>query len=277
MRPRALHNLNMVNGRGREGERMITPQQEGAAQFLAAARKSGTPGARLPEDIRPADLESALVIQRRIVTLLGQQIGGWKCSVPSEARALNVAPIFASTLFRTSPCDIVTTGAIARIEPEVAFVMGRDLPRRDAPYTDAEIRAAIAEPRLVLELLGTRYGDPGAASWPEMMADFVQNQGLFVGPLVPGGLAATLESFPVTIRTPAGVLSTHAGRHGDGHPLRPLYWLANFLAGRDEGLRAGQVVTTGSYAGAIDVPVGTPLTVTFGDLGKIDIELRSGE
>ena len=116
--------------------------------------------------------------------------------MPSEARALNVAPIFASTIFRKSPCAIVATGTIARIEPEVAFVMARDLPRRDTPYTEAEIRSAIAEPRLVLELLGTRYADPAAASWPEMMADFVQNQGLFVGPLFPGGLDAALESFP---------------------------------------------------------------------------------
>jgi 2-keto-4-pentenoate hydratase len=256
---------------------MRVEQQEAAAQFLAAARRTGTPGARLPEDIRPADLDAALVIQRRVVALLGEAVGGWKCSVPSEARALNVAPIFASTIFRKSPCTIVTTGPVARIEPEVAFVMGRDLPKRDTPYTEAEIRSAIAEPHLVLELLGTRYADSASASWPEMMADFVQNQGLFVGPLFPGGLDAALESFPVTIRTPAGVVSTHAGRHGDGHPLRPLYWLANFLAGRDEGLRMGQVVTTGSYAGAIEVPVGTPLTVTFGDLGNIGIELRSVE
>jgi len=253
---------------------MITPSQEAAAQFLAAARKAGRPGARLPEDVRPADLDSALVIQRRVVALLGQQIGGWKCSVPSEARALNVAPIFASTIFRKSPCAIVATGAIARIEPEVAFIMARDLPKRAAPYTEAEVRSAIAEPRLVLELLGTRYADPAAASWPEMMADFVQNQGLFIGPVFPEGLAAPLESFPVTIGTPAGVHSTHAGRHGDGHPLRPLYWIANFLAARNEGLRAGQVVTTGSYAGAIEVPIGVPLTVTFGDLGRIDIELQ---
>jgi 2-keto-4-pentenoate hydratase len=254
---------------------MGVEQQEAAAQFLAAARRTGKPGARLPEAIRPVDLDSALVIQRRVVALLGQVVGGWKCSVPSAVRALNVAPIFASTIFRTSPCAIATTGTIARIEPEIAFVMGRDLPQRDTPYTEAEVRAAIAEPRLVLELLGTRYADPGAASWPEMMADFVQNQGLFVGPLFPSGLEAPLASFPITIRTQTAALSTHDGRHGDGHPLRPLYWLANFLAGRNEGLRAGQVVTTGSYAGAIEVPIDTPLTVTFGTLGKVEIELRS--
>ena len=254
---------------------MAVEQGEAAAQFLAAARRTGKPGGRLPEDIRPRDLESALAIQRRVVALLGQAIGGWKCAVPNDVRALNLAPIFASTIVRRSPCAIAASGPIARIEPEVAFVMDRDLPKRNTPYTEAEIRAAVGEPRLVLELLGTRYADPAAAGWPEMMADFVQNQGLFVGPLVPGGLHAALESFPVTIRTPAGALSTHDGRHGDGHPLRPLYWLANFLAGRDEGLRAGQVVTTGSYAGAIDVPIGTPLTVTFGDLGQIEIELRS--
>ena len=70
------------------------------------------------------------------------------------------------------------------------------------------------------------------------------------------------------------MLSTHDGRHGDGHPLRPLYWLANFLAARGEGLRAGQVVTTGSYAGAIDVPLDQSLTVTYGDLGQVAIELQ---
>jgi 2-keto-4-pentenoate hydratase len=252
---------------------MAFEQEEAAAQFLAAARKDGRPGARLPENIRPADLESALVIQRRIVALLGQTIGGWKCSVPSDARPILAAPLFASTVYRTSPCRIVATGDMARIEPEVAFIMGHDLPRRDTPYSEAEIHAAIAEPRLVLELLGTRYADPAVVSWPEMMADFVQNQGLFVGPSFARGLDAALNAFAVTVRTPAGVLSTHAGHHGDGHPLNPLYWLANFLAARGEGLRAGQVVTTGSYAGAIDVPLGQPLTITFGDLGEVAIEL----
>jgi 2-keto-4-pentenoate hydratase len=253
---------------------MITQQQEAAAQFLATARKAGVPGARLPESIRPADPESALAIQRRIVELLGQTIGGWKCSVPSEARPILAAPIFASTIYRTSPCPYVATGTIARIEPEVALVMGRDLPQRATPYSEAEIRAAISEPRLVLELLGTRYADPAAASWPEMMADCVQNQGLFVGPTFAGDLGARLRKILVTVRGSAGELSKHDGHHGDGHPLNPLYWLANFLAARGEGLRAGQIVTTGSYAGAIEVPIGQPLTVTYGELGQVAIELK---
>jgi 2-keto-4-pentenoate hydratase len=53
-----------------------------------------------------------------------------------------------------------------------------------------------------------------------------------------------------------------------------LYWIANFLAERGDGLRAGQVVTTGSYAGAIEVPLERALAVTFGDLGTIGIELQ---
>ncbi|MEO8305441.1 MAG: 2-keto-4-pentenoate hydratase [Betaproteobacteria bacterium] len=253
---------------------MTTPQQETAAQFLASARRAGRAGPRIAGADRPTDLESALVIQRRIRELLGQEVGGWKCSVPSDARPILAAPIFASTIVRRSPCTVVASGATVKIEPEVAFVLGRDLPQRAHPYSEGEIRDAIAETRLVLELIGSRYADPGAATWAELMADSVQNQGLFVGPAISTRPDSALEAILITVSGPAGTLLTHEGRHGDGHPLRPLYWLANFLAGRGEGLRAGNIVTTGSYAGAIDVPLSQPLNIAFGDLGAIAIELQ---
>jgi len=240
-----------------------------AAKQLGAARLSGRPGARLPESCRPADIESALAIQRGVVARMGQAIGGWKCSLPPAAGRINAAPILAPTIQRTPPCRVTATGGIARIEPEVAFVMSADLPRRDRPYSEAEVRAAIAQSHLVLELLGTRYAAPAEVDWLEMLADCVQNQGLFAGPVLLNWPDAALESFPVTISGAGRTLSTHDGRHGDGHPLRPLVWLANFLAARGEGLRAGQIVTTGSYAGAIEVPLDVPLVVTFGDLGAV--------
>ena len=240
-----------------------------AARHLAAARLSGRPGARLPESCRPPDIESALAIQRRVVASMGQAIGGWKCSLPPAVGRINAAPILAPTIVRTSPCAVTATGVVGRIEPEVAFVMAADLPKRERPYSETEVRAAIAQSHLVLELLGTRYAAPAEVDWLEMLADCVQNQGLFVGPVLPHGPDSPLESFPVAVSGSGRTLSTHDGRHGDGHPLRPLVWLANFLAARDEGLRAGQIVTTGSYAGAIEVPLDVPLVVTFGDLGAV--------
>jgi 2-keto-4-pentenoate hydratase len=117
---------------------------------------------------------------------------------------VNCAPILAPTISRTSPYAVDATGTTARIEPEVAFVMARDLPGRGTPWSEAEVKSAIGETQLVLEILGTRYADPASASWLEMIADCVQNQGLFAGPLLPQGPDTPLAGFPVTIRAKSG-------------------------------------------------------------------------
>jgi 2-keto-4-pentenoate hydratase len=254
---------------------LTTAQRDEAARHLLAARRARQPGPRLPHACRPSDLEDALAIQRRVQELLGVATGGWKCSVPTAERAISCAAIFAPTIARASPCPVIAHGGVVRIEPEIAFVLGRDLPPRATPYSEAEVLAALAETRLVLELLDSRYADPAAVTFPELLADQVSNQGLFVGPILHDAFRRSLEEFPIAIEAPAGALHRREGRHPDGHPRRPLVWLANFLAGRVEtrGLKSGEVVTTGSYAGALEVPAATPLSVRFGDLGEIRVEL----
>jgi 2-keto-4-pentenoate hydratase len=256
----------------------MTPSAlEAAALHLLAARRHHRPGPRLPKASRPTTDEEALAIQRRIAVLLKESVGGWKCSLPTPEKTV-VAPIYAATIGRTSPCAVPAHDTNARIEPEIAFVLARDLPRRATPYTEADVRAAIGETRLVLELMGSRYADPAKLPFPEMLADSVNNYGLFVGPVVPNGVDRALDAFPLTIVGPSGAILARDGAHPDGHPLRPLTWLANWFgmntAGWPQGLNAGQIVTTGSYAGgALDVPLATPLTITFGDLGKIEVTL----
>jgi 2-keto-4-pentenoate hydratase len=255
----------------------MTPSAiEAAALHLLAARRHRRPAARLPKASRPSSNEEGLAIQRRIAFLLGEPVGGWKCSLPTAERTL-VAPIYQNTIGRTSPCAVPAYETWARIEPEIAFVLARDLPRRSTPYTEAEVRAAVGETRLVLELMGSRYADPAKLPFPEMLADGVNNYGLFVGPAVPKGIDRTLDAIPIAIDGPSGAILARNGVHPDGHPLRPLTWLANWFgtntAGWTQGLAAGQIVTTGSYAGALDVPLATPLTITFGDLGRIEVTL----
>jgi 2-keto-4-pentenoate hydratase len=220
-------------------------------------------------------VESALAIQRRVGALLDLPIGGWKCSVPSAERPIAAAPIYAPSIIATSPCPILPIAGQARIEPEIAFTMARDLPRRDTPYSDADVRAAVREPHLVLELIGARYADPAAVSYPELLADGIANQGLFVGPAVPDALDRPLDAIAIAIDAAGRLLHAVQGRHPDGHPLKPLVWLVNFLAQRGEGLTAGQIVTTGSYCGVVDVPLDVSLSVGFGELGALELRFRA--
>jgi 2-keto-4-pentenoate hydratase len=249
----------------------MTVHTDNAAKHLLAARQAGIPGARIPEAARPANPEEALAIQEQVSALLGQEIGGWKCSLPSEGKII-AAPIYAADMSKSAP-KVWDAGTKARVEPEVAYVLNKDLPPRATPYTEDEVRAAIGEARLVLELIGCRYADPTGYTFPEMLADRLQNQGLLIGPVIDNHAEKTLDAFPITITGANGVVSTHKGVHPNEHPFKPFFWLANFLNTRNTGLRAGQIVITGSYDGVIPVPFNEQLTFQFGDVGTLTTQL----
>ena len=259
----------------------LSPQQtDQAARHLLAARKILTPGPCIPEVCRPADTDDALAIQKRVLDLLGEGIGGWKCGVPNANTGPIVAAIPSSAILRELPC--IVPGGEGQIEPEIAFVMGRDLPPRPTPYSDDEIRNAIAESRLVVELITTRFADKASASQPEVLADAFNNHGLFIGPVMPGVLDQPLEKLHVTITTPSGTLFDKIHPHPSGHPVNSYRWLVHFLNSRGEGLKAGEVVTTGSYAGIVEAPLGVPIHIQLknlhsSNLGELNIELITGK
>ena len=251
---------------------MLSPHQvDQAARLLVAARQSVTPGPCLPEACRPTDTDGALAIQNRVLELLGQTVGGWKCGVPNPVTGPIVAAIPASAILRSSPC--VVFGAKGQIEPEIAFVIGHDLPARATPYSPDEIRGAIREARLVLELITTRYADKASVTPAEILADTFNNHGLLIGPVIPHVLDHPLEQLHARIHTAAGALFDRVQGHPSGHPMNSFSWLVPFLNSRGQGLKAGQVVTTGSYAGIVNAPLNTPIHVELGDLGALDVEL----
>jgi len=242
-----------------------------AAHHLVESRKSKTPGASIPESYRPTDSDSALAIQDRVLELLGETVGGWKCGVPNPLTGPIIAAIPASAILRSLPCAV--PGTKGQIEPEIAFVIAHDLPPRATPYSDAEIRAAIGEARMVLELITTRYADKASATPPEILADSYNHHGLLIGPVIPRALDHSLERLHVTIQTPAGTLFDKEQGHPSGHPMKAFTWLVHFLNGRGQGLKAGEIVTTGSYAGIVEAPLGVPIQVKLADLASLEVEL----
>ncbi|GAB3550624.1 fumarylacetoacetate hydrolase family protein [Noviherbaspirillum agri] len=245
-----------------------------AASILAERRKDGAQGPRLPESCRPNDIDDALAIQKEVTTLLGERIGAWKCGTPFAERRV-LAPIHASQIHTGSPCRVRVQRGEVRIEPELAFILGRDLPPRDAPYLPEEIDAAIVVTHLALELIESRYDDPAAAGFVDNLADGLLNQGLFIGPQVDGDLARHAAAIPLCVRLESGEEKQLDGRHPDGNPRAPLYWLAEFLRARNEGLEAGQAVITGSYAGSFDVPADQDIAIEYGGLGTLHVRFCS--
>jgi len=253
-----------------KSELMFTSEQiDRAARHFLQARQTRTPGPRLPESCRPVDANAAIAIQQRTLELLGEKIGGWKCGIPTP-NGVMLAPITSSTVTRTSPAAF--PGKKATIEPEIAFVMGRDLPPRDTAYTDEEIREAVQEARFCLELINTRFANKGEVSFLEILADCFNNWGLFVGPVVTDPFSRPLEKLHAKITTPTATIFDDVRAHPSGHPKTSFTWLVHYLNGRGEGLKAGEIVTTGSYAGIVDVPAGQPLRIELEGIGVIETQ-----
>ncbi|HSC69558.1 MAG TPA: fumarylacetoacetate hydrolase family protein [Cellvibrio sp.] len=253
-----------------------------AARILVARRISGEQGGRLPEGSRPQDLEQALAIQAAVTARWCEQmddsIGGWKCLLPPQDK-LVLGPIYTRTIDSVPPVSLwvktTAEGERARIEPELAFFFGRDLPARAEPYTPAEVDAAIARTHMALELINSRYADPASCEFPEMLADGLVNQGLFIGPEVDSENARGASSFTITLTCDNGEVIERQGQHPNTQPRAPLYWLAEFLRSRGEGIVAGQAVITGSYAGVIEVPTNTGIRIDYAGLGGMQVSFTA--
>lgn len=239
-----------------------------AATILAARRKTGDQGPRLPASCRPNDVDAALAIQEAVTTQMGEHIGAWKCGMPVDGNVV-LAPIHAGSIHTSSPCVAWMRGGQVRVEPELAFIIGQDLPARDVAYTSAEIDAAIATTHLALELIDSRYNDPAEVSFAENLADGLLNQGLFIGPEVDNEIARKASTMAIRVVHQSGEERRFDGRHPSVDPRAPLVWLVEFLRSKGRGLQAGQTVITGSYAASFDVPTGQAISFQYGDLGTL--------
>lgn len=261
-----------------------------AAQALATRRLTGRVGGALPDPCRPTTLSDALAVQEAVSAELAQRAGervvGWKCGLPG-ADTWVLAPLYASTLYRDDDSagdgsdpppagwPVWTQQGQVKVEPELAFVLGRDLPPRAQPYEVEEVLAAIASAHLALELIDNRYDEQAPVHFADRLADGLVNQGLWLGPAIDLASACAAQVLDITVAADAQALLAQHGAHPAGEPARPLYWLAEFLRGRGQGLRAGQVVITGTYAGAPWVPVGPMLQVRFGHLGTVTLRFQT--
>ncbi len=235
--------------------------------LLAARRDPSARPAQLPAP--PDDAAGAYDVQRAVQAELGP-IGGWKVGAPPGG-GFTCAPLPASFV-KPGPGPVRVPQAECPdrgVEAEIALLMGHDLPPRPAPYSREEVIAAIASAHPAIELLQSRYRDVDAVDPFSALADSLSHYGLVYGDPIPGWQSIDLDAESVRVMVNGAEVKRRTGNPA-GEMIRLVVWLANEGTHWAGGLKAGQVVTTGSWTGKDTVPAGGTVRMVFDHCGTVE-------
>jgi len=246
------------------------------ADRLTSARTSVTAIPQLSADVPDLDLPTAYDVQKLLREGRGDLVG-WKLGVTSRAKQQQVgidAPIYGF-LATDHVLDLGEPLATAehinpRCEPEIVFVMGRDL--SGAQVTATEVLAATAGVAVGIEVLDSRYTDY-RFTMPDVVADNASAGRYVVGSPVPLD-GKDLRLVGVVLEHNGHVVATASGAASLGHPAAAVAWLVRSLAGSDEGLRAGDVVLSGGLTAAVPVSAGDVVVATVDRIGSVELACR---
>jgi len=246
---------------------------EQAATELLSRRVAGTKAPRLDEQLRPTNIEDALNIQSAMVSIHSDKVAGWKCLLPRSEKII-VAPIFSGTIQRGDNCTLFADNGVVRIEPEIAFILAKDLPANSEGYTEAQIDAAIGASHMALELMQIRFADDSGADFNEKLADGLNNQGIFIGPEIDREKAIAAANVTIEV-SQVDKVQKFDGKHPDSAPFNSVYWLINYMTARGISFSAGETIITGSYCGIVDVAFDKLTTVNYVDIGQYQVTFNA--
>jgi 2-oxo-3-hexenedioate decarboxylase len=243
------------------------------AARLAKAAADRTPIAPLSDEWPGLDATAGYAIQ----ALAREQAGplaGWKLGVTSRAKQVQagIGEPVRGFLPRANALDLgepLAAGELIqpRAEPEIVFILGRDL--SGPAVTAADVLAATAGVATGIEILDSRYQDY-RFTMSDVIADNTSAGRFVVGtPVSPDGIDLRLAG--VVFEHNGEVASTAAGAAALGHPAAAVAWLARSLAAEGEGLRAGQVVLSGGLTAAVPVRPRDVVVASIDRLGVVEL------
>ena len=250
-----------------------------AEQLDTAAAQGVTvpqPSARLKLSV-----EEAYRVQRHSITRRvdrGEQVIGMKMGLTSLAKMEQMgvhSPIYAHL---TSPMLLPDAGRFdparlgqPRIEPEVAFVLGRDL---QGPVSPAQALLAVEGVSAALEILDSRYKN-FKFSLPDVVADNASSAYFVLGSTVRSAREVDLGNLGMVMSINGRVAQIGSSAAILDHPARSLAALANMLAEVGEKLHAGMIVLAGGATAAVALSPGDRVLLEVDALGTVQVEVEA--
>jgi len=255
-----------------------------AAGQLAQARTTRQAAAPISEALLPLGLDGAYACQAlntRLRVSEGCRPVGYKIGLTNEAaqQAYGAMAPMRGVLFAEAEVldgDVLDASALfsPRVEGEIAFIIGRDLPG-ESP-TVADVLTAIGCALPAVEIVDSRFG-----RWDVHVLDAVADNGA-AGLFALGAEPKTLRDFDaklcgMVLELNGEPASTGVGLACLGHPLNALRWLAGDLARAGTPLRAGDIVLSGALGPMVPVGPGDHVSLRISGLGSVDFTVGKAE
>jgi 2-keto-4-pentenoate hydratase len=250
----------------------------GLAIALWHARRTGG-AVPLNDYAHPTSLKEAYAIQHEIAALSGEPARGFKVGSTSleaqQALGTNEpgAGVLLAPYVYESPARIsIAPAHTPAVEGEFAFKLGRDLPPRGTPYRMDEVADGVDAVAGAIEVVGTRFAG-GLAGKGRLLvtADCGANIAFVGGPWRDNVRSLDLKRHAVAMSINGAVRGAGTGARALGDPMKVLLWLANQQSEAGRGLKAGEIVSTGTCTGLDPVQPGDRVRADFGDLGIVEI------
>ena len=243
-----------------------------AASLFVAARRTGRLISALLAGVKPANAADAHAIQEATAAALGEKIAGWKVGVPTDGQLLRGA-LLRSLIFDNPARISAKLAPMLGVEAEIAFRFDRDLPPAKRDYTYDEIAAAVtAFP--AIEVVATRFADYAATPILDRAADCVSNGAFVRGIPVADWRRHDLSKIAVTLTIGGKEIVRRMGGHGAGDPLLPAVALVNVFR-HGAGVKAGQVMTTGTYTGLNFAKPEQTVVAAFTGFGSAEVRFTA--
>lgn len=262
-----------------ETARLDEDTLERFAARLHAAEQRATPIARLTDE-RAFTLDDAYTIQRALIGLKkldGETLVGMKMGLTSRAKMEQMGvhvPIYGHL---ASGMVLVDGGAVVRtahchprVEPEVAFVLGRRLSGR---VTTSEAMLAVDGVCAALEVIDSRFAN-FSFTLPDVVADNASSSRFVLGSTLVSPRSVDVANLGMVMKKNGRVAETGSSSAIYEHPARSLATLAHLLAERGEALEAGSVVLAGGATAAIAVEPGDTIELDVQSLGRATVTVR---
>ena len=251
---------------------------EALGDSLYDALVARTPIAPLSAAHPDMTIEDAYHVQQRMIARRlekGDRVIGKKIGVTSKA-VMNMLgvhqPDFGylldSMVFNEGESVDMDTLIQPKAEGEIAFLLKKDL--QGPGVTAADVLAATEGVMACFEIVDSRIQD-----WKIKIQDTVADNAS-CGVLTLGGLRKSprdldLALAGMVLEKNGEIISTSCGASVQGSPVNAVAWLANTLGRLGIGLKAGDIILSGSQSPLVPVVAGDSLYCSVGGLGGTSV------